>query len=793
MSANQIALFSGVSNQLGDSYIQGSGGGASFNVGWGAGAPGDLNMNSYNIFAAQNVACLNGQFSSINGMTPQGGGGWIGLAASDLNMAGYNINNCTNINVATVNGLPPSSGSTGSTGPAGAVGDTGPAGPTGDIGATGETGAVGPTGDPGPTGSVGPTGDIGPTGDVGPTGQQGDTGAVGPTGSQGPTGDVGSTGSTGDIGPTGSAGPTGDLGPTGDVGPTGQKGDTGDAGATGSAGQTGGLGPTGPQGIDAYGVWNYGTTLQPGEWAVNLANPSQLLLSKTSINNGGANLMNYLNAVVVGRGQASLYATTATVNNGFVVLGVDFSNSAYYILTILAQYFLPWTPGEATTFSVSLIPYAGPTGDVGPTGSQGPTGDVGPTGSQGPTGDVGPTGSQGPTGDVGPTGANGQQGPTGNDGPTGPQGSQGDTGSAGPTGAVGPQGIDGPTGASGSVGATGSVGPTGPSFVYGDVLFVDGLNGSDTTGNGGIGNPYQTIGKAITVRNGMSDTVEVSIFVASGTYTETFPAITKSNTFLCGFNSSGANKSSVNLVGTLTVNITAITSGTIQVVFSDFQLNGLISFPATNLGTATNYSFENINFTNSSAMININNAGGVFLDTRVATVNNCVFNNTSTGSGAITAQKMNLVITNTQFFMTSTGSALTLTNASSCNCRFSSFISSSGSATPAALVQFIGTYISSTIASSFETCIFRYTQATTDTGGNKCCIQYGGTGTNHSSLVYNNVLYCEGAITGGALIQAIQKTGTGTLAIAYLGNSCGPTAFHMPPTATLTVGAPLAP
>ena len=326
------------------------------------------------------------------------------------------------------------------------------------------------------------------------------------------------------------------------------------------------------------------------------------------------------------------------------------------------------------------------------------------------------------------------------------------------------------------------------TFKYGDVIFVDAINGNNAN-NGGITSPVQTIAQGLILRNALPDTVEVSVFVAAGSYNESL-TITRNNTFLCGFNSSGANKSSVNITGTITVNITSATAPT-QLVFSDFQLNGSIVFLSTNINQAMQYSFENINFTNVGTMININNAGGVFDATRNAFINNCVFNNTTNGSGgSITAQKIFLTITNSQFYSTNTGPALAFSNASSCVCRFSSFISNSFSPNAYPLVQFLGSYTGSSITPSFESCIFRYIFNTTDISGNKCCIQFGGT-TTITALIYNNILYCEGATTGGLLIQAIQKTGTGAITVQYYGNSCGPTAFNIAPTITKVIGASL--
>jgi hypothetical protein len=329
------------------------------------------------------------------------------------------------------------------------------------------------------------------------------------------------------------------------------------------------------------------------------------------------------------------------------------------------------------------------------------------------------------------------------------------------------------------------------SFVYSNTIFVD-PNGSDVTGNGGISNPYQTLTKAITVRNSLPDTTEISIFVAAGTYNES-PTITKSNTFLCGFNSSGANKSSVNIVGVITVNITATTAALTQVVFSDFQITGQISFPATNLNQATQYSFENIDFINAgnSPMISILNAGGFYDPLKTTAINNCVFNSSATGAGSVVAQRTTITITNSQFINTLTAPCIQLSYAAICYARFSSFINTSSNTGCQALIQFTGTYTNTTLFPSIENCIMRYYSSATDVGGNKCCIQFGifGGTTVYQAQLYNNTMYCEGAVTGSPLIQAVQRIVTGgAVTVIQLGNSCGVTANNLAPTITKITG-----
>ena len=336
------------------------------------------------------------------------------------------------------------------------------------------------------------------------------------------------------------------------------------------------------------------------------------------------------------------------------------------------------------------------------------------------------------------------------------------------------------------------MGPVG-TFQYGYTIFVDATNGLDTN-NGGITSPVKTIAKAIVLRNAISDLAEVSIFVAAGSYAET-PTITKSNTFLCGFNSAGANRSSVNINGTVTVNITSVTTPPIQVAFSDFQLTGLISFTGTNLNQATQYDFENINFNSNtgSNMISILNAGSNYDATRVTNINNCTFTNTNAGSYAsIYSQKTTLTITNSQFYSTITAPALKMDYASICYARFCSFINTSSNQSCYSLIQFAGSYNSPTpLYPSFENCIMRYYSSSTDVGGNKCCIQFGSNTGTYQAQIYNNTMYCEGAVNGAPQINAIQKSGTCAVTVLQYGNACGASAHHIDSSISVTDGNPL--
>jgi hypothetical protein len=82
-------------------------------------------------------------------------------------------------------------------------------------------------------------------------------------------------------------------------------------------------------------------------------------------------------------------------------------------------------------------------------------------------------------------------------------------------------------------------------------------------------------------------------------------------------------------------------------------------------------------------------------------------------------------------------------------------------------------------------CKLRFQNASIDTLGNKCCVKFSGASTNNSTM-FDCLLLCEGAITGGANIQCIQDTGGGAVNLLYSGLRAGATANHIAPTVTKT-------
>jgi len=386
---------------------------------------------------------------------------------------------------------------------------------------------------------------------------------------------------------------------------------------------------------------------------------------------------------------------------------------------------------------------SGSTGSAGPTGSTGSTGPTGLTGFMGPTGPAGgDTGPTGPTGDMGPTGADSTV--------TGPTGANSTV--TGPTGDMGPTG---PTG-------FGSTGPTGSGLAFVDSFQIYvAPNGNDTTGNGSQQNPYLTIAKAITQRATLSSTIEVSIILSSGTYTGGF-TLTR-NTYLLGVQT-GEVRQPCNISGTITMSDTL--GGTIGL--TGLEINGAITM--TGVGGLFFVIFGCNVSGGASTSVTVNSGALFITESRINTSGGlCISSSTA--------------ITMRDCVLTQAGTSPCIeTSAGSISIRQSFISSTSTSTSPSALIRFTngGVAVSEIGFSRIE-----YTSAVTDVGGNKCCIQYAGSGTNTSS-VYNNLLLCEGAIGGAPQIECIQDTGAGAVTLAYGNLLAGATAHHISPSVTKT-------
>ena len=472
-------------------------------------------------------------------------------------------------------------------------------------------------------------------------------------------------------------------------------------------------------------------------------------------------------------------AATISLNGSLPSLGQALTyNGSNIVWGTPANANLTGATGYTGTTGPTGYGATGPTGDTGPTGTTGPTGPTG-YGDTGDTGDTGPTGTTGTTGTTGPTGY-GATGPTGTTGTTGPTGygDTGDTGDTGPTGRTGPTGPTGPMGMTGDIGPTGPTGLTGCTGLAGPtVYFIDAYqiyvapNGNNTTGTGSQQNPYLTIARAITARALISNTIEVSIIVSSGTYTETFTLA--QNTFLVGI-PTGEQNQPCNIVGAVTLSCT-----TGQVGIAGLQLsNSTIVDTVSVSGAGGVYSIYNCNLSSTAANAISCNQGTSY-------VTECrVIGSSSTGQAINIGTAATAIIRNSALSTPATNAASII----SCNgilnlryCIVQSLNTASTLLQP--LVQFGG---SANKSLEITNCNLTYANLLTDTGGNKCCVQFNNSSGTFTVQMTNCLLLCEGAVTGTPQIQCVQKNGLGLVILNYGNLLAGATAHHIAPAITHT-------
>ncbi len=286
-------------------------------------------------------------------------------------------------------------------------------------------------------------------------------------------------------------------------------------------------------------------------------------------------------------------------------------------------------------------------------------------------------------------------------------------------------------------------------------------NGNDTTGTGSSQSPLQTIAAALTLRGTLSTSTEVSINLASGTYTENVTIATV-NTYLAGAIATGEVRHPTNITG----NITVSAGGTVGV--SNLDVTGTIS--TTN--SSTLLALTGVNTTSTTAQALLISAGTAF-------VSECRFNS---GGGAAT----NLIQINSTGTITmrdcvaaQTLAQTVLSSSGTTNIRQCYFSNSSASTSNAPIVRFTGT---TTQAVEMNYTKLVYTNTSVDVGGNKCCIQFNSASGTINAEVAQMILSCVGAQTGSPQIQCIQHVGAGVVNLTYGDLQAVGAATHIAPS-----------
>jgi len=344
-------------------------------------------------------------------------------------------------------------------------------------------------------------------------------------------------------------------------------------------------------------------------------------------------------------------------------------------------------------------------------------------------------------------------GPTGATGPTG-FGDTGPTGVSGPTGPAGTNGVTGPTGA----GATGPTGPAGPPFLANQIYWIA-KNGNDTTGNGSIGNPFLTIGKAIGLAN--NNSIGTTVIVQPGVYTVNL-TLSNKNVSIMGTGNLPSQQLNTSIVGNHTY---ACSAGTNSVMFSNLVLanpntgTSLIAMSGASVGsltitgclfgdTGTNSITNYINASGAahrvvlerSTFINVNQAltaAMILCNTAIATISLC-----------------NLTTASTVPCLTISGSNNPLTLS------FSSLLCSSATGSALGVVN-LKSVLGSTQTHSIVSCgINSSALASSASAGGTPAVGLDATGS--FLIFFNNICLTRFWVGGASTADTVASTGTGS-------------------------------
>lgn len=627
---------------------------------------------------------------------------------------------------------------------------------------------------------------------IGPTGVTGPTGATGPQGEPGQDADTGSTGYTGYTGYTGPTGAPG-TGGTGVTGPTGFTGNTGPTGAIG----TGSTGPTGAPGSGA----------NASQWstfpAVSNVTIPNYDLNMTTSTPGGAYNKATLNANVdIGTITNAPFRPDFNAYCGTITLGSIVSPLTSMTINSL---------GTVNVNSAAGISLAGGGGvSIAGAGGVAITGGGAITVASGGIsvngGAVNLTSSSALNVAAGGIAVNG--------GGIAINGGGVAVNAGALTIASGTVGVGTLAAAGGGVNVFGSdltmipVGPATstlrtnlitsqsgtPTLAISNVATINGSpypppgssfrpsydfyvapNGNDTTGTGSEQNPFLTIERAITARATIANTFEVSIHLASGTYTPASGNITLlQNTFLVGIPSGETNQpvninSQIYLQGGATGQVALYGLNIFQASSQCIVCNavGTYNVNACNIVNLNNYSvymslgtlfLTECRITcptlTAQPFSGVGGIGGTLI-MRDCLLNSAGVNSMVQFSGSLTIRQCNLINTNT-------------------------------SANVSPLVLFNPTVSGTTCEISFST--LQYTSPNIAT--NKICVRTTvGTGINAVlNNFVNNLLICEGATSGTSPnnYHCIDKTGAGTATLSYGNLLAGATAHQIDATITKT-------
>jgi hypothetical protein len=319
-----------------------------------------------------------------------------------------------------------------------------------------------------------------------------------------------------------------------------------------------------------------------------------------------------------------------------------------------------------------------------------------------------------------------------------------------------------------------------PAVAFSYNYYVSNVSGNDTTGDGTITNPYQTIGKAITTANGISDSNRVSIFLASGTYTENV-VVVRANTFING--SATSLSTATNIVGSVTIDMTASTL--------PFIIGGLSSLQVSNI-VFNNAVSNSQSYLVTDCLISppLGRSAIVMTDTSVGgvgdlTIQSCLIY--MSDLTAVTNSNGFITFVNTEIknnpLITSPNTMLRSSGSGSLNMLGCVVSQNSTLSTVQPIINLTNNV--TTTRMTFSNNTIQYLSAVSDAGtGGKCCIRCSNSASINPIILFNNLLLCQGATTTNGTpgqFVVLQRTGAGSVVVNQGQNSGGTTANHLPP------------
>jgi len=302
--------------------------------------------------------------------------------------------------------------------------------------------------------------------------------------------------------------------------------------------------------------------------------------------------------------------------------------------------------------------------------------------------------------------------------------------------------------------------------------YVSAQSGSDVSGNGSIMNPWQTIGKAVTVLNAVVGDITSVINVASGQYSETDIIVTKS-----GVSIIGANSISTIFTGDIYFNM-AVSS----LFYSVGQLANISVYGCiyhANLHSFSNsLSISGIISAPPNGKSNVIMSGGAGIGADCTINNNSILYANSDTVPIVLNQNASLTgvgfqIQNNPTLSFTLQNYIQVLDNARCNLFACSLINASNNANVGALIN-INNTVNVTSSSTINNCIFLYPAGVATTTG--AIINFTNTASSNTVNFFNN--FCRCFLTQNSPNNYIVlKSGAGAVNFSQ-GNNLGRGANH---------------